>query len=61
MEEILLVITSKGAKKRNWLNYTNLEKPHVSDQVESNPKMIKVEKIISDKISNFGIDECEKI
>ena len=61
MEEILLVITSKCAKKRNWLNYTNLEKLHVFDQVESNPKMITVEKIISDKISNFGIDECEKI
>jgi len=43
-----LVITSKGAKKRNWLNYTNLEKSYIFDQVESNPKMITVEKIISE-------------
>lgn len=50
-----LVITSKGAKKRNWLNYTNLEKSYIFDQVESNPKMITAEKIISEfQSSNFS-------
>ena len=50
-----LVITSKGAKKRNWLNYTNLEKSYIFDQVESNPKMITSEKIISEfQSSNFS-------
>jgi len=43
-----LVITSKGAKVRSWLKYTGLEKSLLFDNVESNPTMETVEKIIND-------------
>ena len=43
-----LVITSRGAKSRGWLDYTSLENCLCFDMVESNPSMETVEKIISE-------------
>ena len=43
-----LVITSRGAKSRGWLDYTSLENCLRFDMVESNPSMDTVEKIISE-------------
>ncbi len=43
-----LVITSRGAKPRGWLDYTSLENCMNFDMVESNPSMDTVEKIISE-------------
>ncbi len=43
-----LVITSRGAKSRGWLDYTSLENCMNFDMVESNPSMDTVEKIISE-------------
>lgn len=42
-----LVITSKGAKSRGWLDYLELEKFTIFDDVEPNPSLETVEKIIS--------------
>jgi len=42
-----LVITSKGAKSRGWLEYAGLEDKYLFDQVEPNPSIRTVEKIIS--------------
>jgi len=42
-----LVITSKGAKSRRWLEYTGLNDSLVFDQVEPNPAIETVERIIS--------------
>jgi succinate semialdehyde reductase len=42
-----LVITSKGSKKREWLNYLNIENYNIFDLVEPNPSMNTVNKIIS--------------
>jgi len=42
-----LVITSGGAKSRGWLEYTGLEKSLLFDNVEPNPSMETVEKIVS--------------
>ena len=48
-----LVITSKGAKSRGWIEYLDLgENVSVYDQVENNPSMDTVNKII-DKFSSF--------
>ena len=41
-----LLITSSGAKKRGWISYLNLEPKLIFDQVESNPSINTVEKII---------------
>ena len=43
-----LVITSRGAKSRGWLDYTSLENCLCFDMVESNFSMDTVEKIISE-------------
>ena len=43
-----LVIISRGAKSRGWLDYTSLENCLCFDMVESNPSMDTVEKIISE-------------
>jgi len=43
-----LVITSKGAKSRGWLDYAKLNKYYVFDQVEPNPAIKTVNKIISE-------------
>lgn len=42
-----LVITSKGAKSRGWLEYAGLEDKYLFDEVEPNPSITTVEKIIS--------------
>ena len=42
-----LVITSKGAKSRGWLEYAGLDDNYLFDQVEPNPSIRTVEKIIS--------------
>ncbi|MBL76895.1 MAG: alcohol dehydrogenase [Chloroflexi bacterium] len=50
-----LVITSSGAKKRNWLSYLNLNPDLIFDQVESNPSINTTENIIDIfKNSNFS-------
>ena len=43
-----LVITSKGASSRGWLNYTNLEKQKCFHDVEPNPSLDTAKKIISE-------------
>jgi malonic semialdehyde reductase len=50
-----LVITSKGASGRGWLEYTNLENQLHFDDVEPNPSLDTAEKIIS-KFKNIDID-----
>ena len=42
-----LVITSKGAKSRGWLDYIGLDKSLLFDNVEPNPSMETVEKILN--------------
>ena len=42
-----MLITSKGAKERNWLNYVNLENMEIFDQVENNPSIETAETIIN--------------
>jgi len=42
-----LVITSKGAKSRGWLEYLGLDNYYVFDQIEPNPSIETAEKIIS--------------
>ena len=46
--ENCLIITSKGAKNRGWLNYLKIKNYHIFDSVESNPSIKTAEKIISD-------------
>ena len=41
-----LIITSKGAKKRKWLEYLNLTDAKIFDQVENNPSIETTTKII---------------
>ncbi len=50
-----LVITSKGAISRGWLNYTNLENRMYFNNVEPNPSLNTAEKIISN-FKNKDID-----
>jgi len=42
-----LIITSSGAKSRNWFSYTGLDEKLVFDSVKPNPSMETVEEIIS--------------
>jgi len=42
-----LIITSSGAKSRNWFSYTGLDEKLLFDSVEPNPSMETVEEIIS--------------
>ena len=42
-----LVITSSGAKSRNWFSYTGVDEKLVFDSVRPNPSMETVEEIIS--------------
>lgn len=46
--EKCLLITSKGAKQREWVKYLNLKNFNIFDQVENNPSMDSVEKILSE-------------
>ena len=41
-----LLITSSGAKNRNWFSYINFEPSLIYDQVEPNPSIETVNKII---------------
>ena len=50
-----LVITSKGAKNRGWLEYLNLKNYQLFNETESNPSINTTEKIIS-KFRNKQID-----
>ena len=50
-----LVITSRGAKSRNWLEYIGLTDSYIYDNVESNPSKETTEQIISEfSDSNFS-------
>ena len=50
-----LVITSPGAKKRNWLEYLQLKDYYIFDQVESNPSISITASIINEfKKTNFA-------
>ena len=42
-----LLITSSGAKNRNWISYLNFDSELIFDQVESNPSINTTEKIIA--------------
>ena len=50
-----LVITSRGAITRDWLEYLKLDNYHIFDKVESNPSIETAESIISEfSNSNFS-------
>mgnify|MGYP000395017426 FL=1 len=50
-----LVVTSKGAVSRGWLEYLKLNDFHIFDKVESNPSIETAEDIISEfRNSNFS-------
>ena len=50
-----LVITSKGAKKRGWLDFFKLKNYYIYDKVEPNPSIEIIDEIISDfRDSNFS-------
>lgn len=50
-----LIITSKGAIPRGWLEYLKLNDYHIFDKVESNPSIETTEDIISEfRNSNFS-------
>ena len=50
-----LVITSKGAISRGWLEYLKLDDYHIFDKVEPNPSIETTEDIISEfRNSNFS-------
>ncbi len=49
-----LIITSKGAKKRGWLDYLSIKDYQLFDKVESNPSLETVKNII-DEFSNSEI------
>ena len=51
-----LVITSKGAKSRGWLDYLSLSNFHLFDQVESNPS-IEIIEIIEKNFKNSKISQ----
>ncbi len=51
LPEDSLVITSKGATSRGWIDYTNLNNAYIFDNVEPNPSIETVEKIIGE----FGL------
>ena len=50
-----LIITSKGAISRGWIDYLKIKNFSIFDEVEPNPSIETVEKIISQfKIENFS-------
>ena len=50
-----LVVTSPGAKSRNWLEYVGLTDSYIYDDVEPNPSIETTEQIISEfSDSNFS-------
>lgn len=52
-----LVITSKGTKSRGWLEYTRLNNAYLFDNVESNPSIETVEKIVNE----FNSSNCSYV
>ena len=46
--ENCLLITSKGAKQRGWIEYLKLKNYSLFDKVENNPSIETVEKILSE-------------
>ena len=55
LPENSLVITSKGAKLRGWIDYTNLNNAYIFDNVEPNPSIETVEKIVDEfGLQNFS-------
>ena len=50
-----LVITSKGAKSRGWLDYMKIKNYEIFDHVESNPSMETAEIILSEFNSDFSV------
>ena len=52
--ENCLIITSKGAKSRGWLDYLKIKNSHVFENVEPNPSIETTEHIVSEyDNSNF--------
>ena len=50
-----LIITSKGAISRGWIEYLKIKNFSIFDEVKPNPSIKTVEKIISQfKIENFS-------
>lgn len=50
-----LIITSRGAKKRGWINYLNIPNSYIFDQIEQNPSIEITEKILNEfRNSNFS-------
>ena len=43
-----ILITSKGARKRGWIDYINLKNFSIFDNVEPNPSMLTINKIINE-------------
>jgi len=43
-----LIITSKGAKKRGWIDYVNINTSYIFDKVESNPSVEIAEEILTE-------------
>lgn len=57
LPENSLVITSKGAKLRGWIDYANLNNAYIFDNVEPNPSIETVEKIIGE----FGLENFSHV
>ena len=49
-----LIVTSSGAKSRGWIDYLPIENYDLFDQVESNPSMDTIEKILSTKSDEYS-------
>ena len=49
-----LLITSSGAKSRGWLDYLNIQNFELFDEVEPNPSMGTIEKILFEFKSKFS-------
>ena len=54
--ENCLIITSKGTKKRGWIDYLGIDNYQLFDDVEPNPSLETVEKII-DEFHNSDITD----
>jgi len=52
--EKCLLITSKGAKSRGWLDYLKIQNYDLFDSVEPNPSMETIENILSEFNHNFS-------
>jgi len=50
--ENCLIITSKGAKNRGWIDSLNISKSQIFDEVEANPSITTTEKIMNEFSTN---------